>query len=224
MAAGRQVDVDPEVEPAQILTLTLRACEIAKSAVANTAEGLAKRSAAPLRRVKECAEQLERLERQVAGRVASAISGAPAAQMRELLACMKFMIHLERLGDHAWSVACQAEALDSGVSREDVHDLITMASTLESMVVDVHHAFSGRDLERATALFRAHSEIDHLRDLMFARHLDNRELSAGPDSIQVLLMAESLARAGDHAKDLAEEICRLLGGHTIRHAPPSPKA
>jgi len=30
-------------------------------------------------------------------------------------------------------------------------------------------------------------------------------------------MTQSLERAGDHAKNLAEEICHLVSGQTVRH-------
>lgn len=31
-------------------------------------------------------------------------------------------------------------------------------------------------------------------------------------------MAQALERAGDHAKNLAEEICHRITGHSLRHA------
>jgi len=33
----------------------------------------------------------------------------------------------------------------------------------------------------------------------------------------VLFMTQSLERAGDHAKNLAEEVCHLVSGRTVRH-------
>ena len=33
----------------------------------------------------------------------------------------------------------------------------------------------------------------------------------------MLFMATALERAGDHAKNIAEEICHLATGHTVRH-------
>jgi phosphate uptake regulator len=30
-------------------------------------------------------------------------------------------------------------------------------------------------------------------------------------------MAQSLERAGDHAKNCAEEVCHFVSGHTLRH-------
>jgi phosphate uptake regulator len=30
-------------------------------------------------------------------------------------------------------------------------------------------------------------------------------------------MTQALERAGDHAKNLAEEVCHLVSGHSVRH-------
>jgi phosphate uptake regulator len=32
-----------------------------------------------------------------------------------------------------------------------------------------------------------------------------------------LALAQVLERAGDHAKNLAEEVCHMVSGHTVRH-------
>jgi phosphate uptake regulator len=38
----------------------------------------------------------------------------------------------------------------------------------------------------------------------------------GPESLHVLAMATALERAGDHVKNMAEELCHLATGHTMR--------
>ena len=35
----------------------------------------------------------------------------------------------------------------------------------------------------------------------------------------MLFMTQSLERAGDHAKNLVEEVCHLVSGHSVRHVP-----
>jgi len=37
------------------------------------------------------------------------------------------------------------------------------------------------------------------------------------ESFHVLFMTQALERAGDHAKNLAEEVCHLVSGHSVRH-------
>ena len=61
------------------------------------------------------------------------------------------------------------------------------------------------------------AEMDRLRNLIFLRHIENPENVAHHSSLQVIFMTQSLERAGDHAKNLAEEVCHLVSGHSVRH-------
>jgi len=88
---------------------------------------------------------------------------------------------------------------------------------LEQMLADIHEAFSTRNLNRVISVLRADATIDRIRNLMFIRHVENQEGTAGPEGIHVLFMAQALERAGDHTKNLAEEICHLATGETMRH-------
>ena len=92
-----------------------------------------------------------------------------------------------------------------------------MASRLEKMLGDVHDAFSQRDLNRALAVLRSDAELDRLRNLIFLRHLENHDGVPRQESFHVLFMTQALERAGDHAKNLAEEVCHLVSGHSVRH-------
>ena len=67
--------LDPE--HSQLVAMTLRACQLAKSAVANAADGLAKRSAAPFRAVADAERELDRLDRELDERVTFAVSRVP---------------------------------------------------------------------------------------------------------------------------------------------------
>lgn len=96
-------------------------------------------------------------------------------------------------------------------------DLVRMATLVEHMLGDLHQALSTRDAERAINILRADAEVDRLRNLLHIRHVKNREGAAGPEGVQVLFMAQALERAGDHAKNIAEEICHLASGHSVRH-------
>jgi phosphate uptake regulator len=54
---------------------------------------------------------------------------------------------------------------------------------------------------------------------MFQKHLADHTRERHALSFEVLLMAQALERAGDHAKNLAEELYALIEGHTLRHLP-----
>ena len=89
--------------------------------------------------------------------------------------------------------------------------------SFSQMLADVAAAFSGRDIKKAIEVLRADAEMDRLRNLIFLRHIENPENVPRHASLQVIFMTQSLERAGDHAKNLAEEVCHVVSGHTVRH-------
>ena len=204
-------------EHKEIVGLTKKGIQLAKSAVAHAIDGLAQKSSAPFLSVNQCEQELDRLDREVDNRVTQAVIRSSASEAGELLACMKFMIDLERIGDLVSSFGGCAQAIGPRIEMDDVKDLIHMATVLEQMLADIHEAFSTRNLNRVISVLRADATIDRIRNLMFIRHVENQEGTAGPEGIHVLFMAQALERAGDHTKNLAEEICHLATGETMRH-------
>jgi phosphate transport system protein len=206
-----------QTEHSYLVGLTLRACQIAKSAAGKAADALAANAPTLFVEVDECEKELDALDRELDQRVCAALEHASELQRRELLACMKCMTDLERIGDLVASFSSSARALGRRIENRDAEDLIRMATMLEGMLSDVYLAFSTRDVQRAIAVLRADAEIDRFRNLLFIRHVENPESEPHNESIRVLLMAQALERAGDHAKNLAEEICHFVSGRTLRH-------
>jgi len=201
----------------EIMALTLQGVELAKSAVTHAIDGLAQKSSLPFLAVNKCEQELDRIDRAVDERVTHAVICASPAEAGGLLACMKFMIDLERIGDLVSSFGGCAQAIGSRIEMDDVKDLIHMATVLEQMLADIHAAFADRSLDRVISVMRGDAVIDRIRNLLFIRHVENNEGTAGPEGIHVLFMAQALERAGDHTKNLAEEVCHLVTGQTMRH-------
>jgi phosphate transport system protein len=211
MSAG----IIPDQPNSHLLELTMSAFRLARESAAATAEGLATTSASTLRVVRTREQELDSLDRDIDDLVTSTISRVTEHEARELLACMKFIISLERIGDLLLNVCNRAEAVAAKIDIADSTDLTTMATRLEKMITDVEVAFRTRNLDLAVNVLRADGEMDRLRNLVMFRHLEpgDRKL----DSFHVLFMATELERAGDHAKNIAEEICHLISGRTVRH-------
>ena len=209
----------PPPEPAygHLVRLTVQACQVAKEAAGAAAEGIATGSSALLNSLRQREKDLDKLDMEIDGGVTDAITQVSAPEARELLACMKFMISLERIGDLLLSFANSAQVAGGRLDPQDVHDLTHMATVLEKMLTDVGESFSGRDVKKAIDVLRADAEMDRLRNLIFLRHIENPENIARQASLQVIFMTQSLERAGDHAKNLAEEVCHFVSGHTVRH-------
>lgn len=207
----------PDQPYSHLVRLTVQACKLAKDAAGAAAEGIATGSSALLGSLRQREKELDTLDREIDSGVTETITQVGAAEARELLACMKFMIGLERIGDLLLSFANSAQAAGARLDPQDTRELTQMATLLEKMLTDVGESFSERDVKKAVAVLRADAEMDRLRNLIFLRHIENPENLAHQASLQVIFMTQSLERAGDHAKNLAEEVCSFVSGHTVRH-------
>ncbi len=207
----------PEPSYAHLVRRTIEACRVAQEAAATAAEGIATGSSPLLNTIREREKELDKIDMEIDAGVTMAITQVTEAEARELLACMKFMIGLERIGDLLLSFATSAQAAGGRLDPQDTRDLTQMASVLEKMLSDVGAAFSLRDVKKAIDVLRADAGMDRLRNLIFMRHIENPENVHRQASLQVIFMTQSLERAGDHAKNLAEEVCHFVSGHTVRH-------
>src|ERR1700691_199499 len=214
-AASAKVPVEPS--HAWLVQRTVEACHLAREAAAIAAEGIATGSMSRMNDIRDCEKRLDSIDREVNSGVTSTITGVPEAETRQLLACMKFMIGLERIGDLLLSFANSAQAAGGRIDSEDTRDLTQMATILEKMLTDCGSAFSDREIGKAIDVLRADAEMDRLRNLIFLRHIENPENLVRQASLQVIFMTQSLERAGDHAKNLAEEVCTFVSGRTVRH-------
>jgi len=200
-----------------LVTRTIEACRVAKEAAGTAAAGIATGSSPLLNTLRDRERELDNLDMEIDAGVTSAITQVTETQARELLACMKVMIGLERIGDLLLSFASSAQAAGSRLDPQDTRDLTHMATVLEKMLTDVGTAFSSRDVKKAIDVLRADAEMDRLRNLIFLRHIENPENVQRQASLQVVFMTQSLERAGDHVKNLPEEVCHFVSGHTVRH-------
>jgi len=201
----------------QMRALTLRGCEVARRAAAAVADGIASGPGGALDSVRHHEEELDVLDRQMNEGVTTAILGASEADARQLLSCLKYILELERVGDLLLNVANRARAVAARIEAQDASDLQYMARLLEKMLADAEIAFRDRDLKRALSVLRADAEMDRVRNLIFIRHIDNPEQQPRRESFHLVFITQTLERAGDHAKNLAEEVCHLVTGRSVRH-------
>jgi phosphate transport system protein len=167
--------------------------------------------------VREHERQLDSLDRDIDDLVTSTITQVSGDEARTLLACMKFGISLERIGDLLLSFVNRAEVVVAHMEHDDIRDFITMSTQLERMLADIETAFRTHSLDKAVSVLRADTEIDRLRNVITFRHLEPAEGLRKLDSFHVLFMAQEIERAGDHVKNMAEEVCHLVSGRTVRH-------
>ena len=115
---------------------------MAKEAAGAAAEGIATGSSVLLNSLRQRERELDTLDLEIDNGVTTAITEVGPAEARELLACMKFMIGLERIGDLLLSFANSAQSVSGRIDSEDTRDLTQMATILEKMLTDCGDAFS----------------------------------------------------------------------------------
>jgi phosphate transport system protein len=201
----------------ELSALVLRACLIARDAVFNVRDSLSNGSRLAVLAIKDCEKELDQIERKIDEQLPGAITRVGEAKARELLACLKFITDLERIGDLAYSAIMQLESRREKLPAADSRQLVEMASLLCEMLEQVHQGFLTRDPAHAQSVLQSDPEVDRLCHALFHRHLAAPNAFASAQNFDILLAAQALERIGDHAKNLAEEIYGLAEGRSLRH-------
>ncbi len=208
---------DEDMAQDELTALVVRGCLIARDAVFNVRDFLADGSRLAFLAIKDCEKELDQIERKIDEQLPVAITRVGEAKARELLACLKFITDLERIGDLAYSAVMQLQSRREKLPAPDSRQLIEMASLLREMLEQVHQGFLERDVEHAQSVLKSDPEVDRLCHSLFQRHLAEPNSPTGQTNFDILLAAQALERIGDHAKNLAEELCSLAEGRSLRH-------
>jgi phosphate transport system protein len=203
----------------ELSTLALHACSIASDAAFNAKDFLLGSSQMAFLAVRDCEKELDRIEQQIDEELPSAISQVSEPQARELLAASRFSTELERIGDLLFGVGKRLQSLRMPLSRSDMRHLAAMLDILEVMLKELRVSFQVRGLDGANYVLSADREIDRLYEGFLGRRLSVEDIDRMQQSTEVLLIAQVLERAGDHATNLAEELFRLVEGRSLRHSP-----
>ncbi|MEN8215365.1 MAG: phosphate signaling complex protein PhoU [Pseudomonadota bacterium] len=142
-----------------------------------------------------------------------------ASDLRMVVAILKTITDLERIGDEAEKIArLSIAASKHGLSRQylGIHHL---GKHVEKMLHNALDAFARTDVEVALAVLKEDAQVDQeyqslMRQLITFMMEDARTISG---ILEVMWAARSLERVGDHAKNICEYIIYQVKGKDIRH-------
>jgi phosphate transport system protein len=160
--------------------------------------------------------RVNEVQRAVSALVAMTIATqAPVARdLRFLLALDRVTYELERMGDHAGSVAKQARKLAGVTSMVAYDELTPMATLAARQVRDVVTALVDVNCEKAHQVAARDDEIDRLYHQLFDDVLN--EMRSDPDKVdpgtRILFAAHYLERIGDRVTNIAEDVVFLATG------------
>ncbi len=195
--------------------------ELAFDAVCNASRALLERDVALAKQVRENDDRLDQLEVEIDAEAVRYISlRAPvASDLRLLMVGSKVGHDLERVGDEASSIAKRVDRLVSVTMRDFCPNLVQMSELVAVILKKAMDCFLEGNEEKAMEVCRSDKPIDTLHREIY-QEMASRIAgggSQGMDALNVVLVAKSLERIGDHAVNLAEETVYLLRGLDIRH-------
>ena len=144
-----------------------------------------------------------------------------ASDLRMVVAVIKTITDLERIGDEAEKIAKMALNL----AEEDINfhsryaGIRHLSDQVRRMVHDVLDAYARLDVDAALKVVRDDDEADKeyqdlIRLLITYMMEDPRTIS---EVLDVMWAARALERIGDHAKNIGEYVIYLVKGKDIRH-------
>jgi len=143
-----------------------------------------------------------------------------ASDLRLVMAVIKTITDLERIGDEAKRVARMVEEELNGAMAEDVRlELEHMGNLVREMLRMVLDAFARLDVDSAVQVVKADNRVDVkyvsiTRQLMTYMAQDPKSI---PRILNILWAARAMERMGDRCGNIAEYIFYLVHGRDIRH-------
>ena len=209
-----------EKELARLKELLLTMASHAETAVKQAIDALVSRDYDLALRVRANDEVIDRFEVEVDELAIWLLTKAPlAADLRFIAVTMKISQNLERVGDEASKIANRARDLSQEPPLKFNVAIPHLADLTLHMVKGALDAFVNKDPAAARALIPRDKEIDALNKEIYRQLAD--QIAANSDTVtrclNTIVVAKSLERIADHAKNVAEEVVYLCEAEDIRH-------
>jgi len=144
-----------------------------------------------------------------------------ASDLRLVLAVVKMLADLERIGDEAKRIAKLAERLVGEEGGDDVTASLAELGTLaRGQLSGALDAFARLDENLALDLMRRDKQLDEVYKALFSVLVERMQQAPGgiPVELDRLWCARSFERIGDRCKNLCEYVLYLVRGKDVRHS------
>lgn len=216
---SRQFNQELEMLRQDVMAMGGVAEEMVRDAMAAVVDG----DTAKAQRVIDMDDQVNEMEKEIDEQSTMILARRQptASDLRLVLAIIKTVNDLERVGDEAEKIARMAVRLaDVDRPRGNYQELETMGNTVRSMLHDSLDGFARMVPEMAIALVREDEKVDVEYEGLLRQYYTY--LVEEPRNTRRVLdciwIARSLERIGDHAKNIGEYIIYLVEGKDMRHA------
>jgi phosphate transport system protein len=144
-----------------------------------------------------------------------------AGDLRTVIATMRVITDMERVGDEATKVARAAKNLQTRnlLLLNQYQPINAIADTAQQMLQDALDAYARLDQEKAVKMMALDEDLDRefhgmMRNLITYMMEEPKTISA---SLDILWAAKAIERIGDHATNIGEYVVYIVDGDDIRH-------
>ncbi|GAA3967907.1 phosphate signaling complex protein PhoU [Allohahella marinimesophila] len=145
-----------------------------------------------------------------------------ASDLRLVMAVVKMVADIERIGDEAKKIAKLAMVqAQEGKSSRGYLEVRHLGIHVGRMVRDALDAFATFDMQKALAVMKEDDAVDNeyrsaTRAVMTFMMEDPRNISS---CLNVMWVLRALERIGDHAGNICEHVIFMVEGTDVRHSP-----
>lgn len=142
-----------------------------------------------------------------------------AKELRLVLSIFKITPILERIADHATSIARAALELNDEPELKNYAELSEMSERALEMLQSALDAFTTNDSEKARKLIEKDEEVDKIYDSLVTQLLKTMSQDAAKSArlARLLFVAKNLERIGDYVKDVCELTVYMKEAVFIKH-------
>ena len=143
-----------------------------------------------------------------------------AGDLRMLVASLRMVSELERMGDLAVHVAkiARLRAPETAVPASVVPTVSRMATVAELMIGKVGHVIAASDIAAAEELEQVDEEMDRLRRTSFRELLGSDWKYGVEPAVDIALLGRYYERIADHAVSIARRVVFLVTGEHPQYA------
>jgi len=138
-----------------------------------------------------------------------------------VMAVVRTINDLERIGDEVKRVAKMVESELSGTLEEDIRqELDHMGALVREMLRQVLDAFARIDVDTAVMVAQSDHKVDVKYESITRQAITYmaQDPKSIPDMLRVLWAARALERVGDRCENIAEYVIYMLIGKDVRHS------
>lgn len=194
----------------------LRMGSLVETQIRDAVRAVAERDVALADAVVAGDDRINEVQREIGDTIVSTIATqSPVARdLRFLIGLDHVAFELERIGDHASSIAKQTRRLAEEPALRETRDLVEMGRLAADQVRGIVTALIDIDDRLAREVAARDDDIDHLYRTIFANVIDL--MRADPNTVErgtrLILAAHWVERIGDRVTNIAEDVVYLASG------------